>query len=174
MQTGRTRPSHGKIGGDRERADRRCASALSAIGGVVTTTPIPESAPDEARKSFHENLDELRVDVGDRRMGATQRGTNTRQQLIDAERFGDVVVGAGVQPHDDVGFLLARGEHDDRSARRARTELPAEVDTVGVGEAEVEEHQIRNQALERRARGSAVGREGHREQASACERSNEC
>ena len=30
----------------------------------MTTTPIPESAPDEgARKTFHEHLDELRVDV---------------------------------------------------------------------------------------------------------------
>ena len=30
----------------------------------MTTTPLPETEPhDEARKSFHENLDELRTDV---------------------------------------------------------------------------------------------------------------
>ena len=75
-----------------------------------------------------------------------------REQFREPERFGDVVVGAGVQPDDDVRFLLARGEHDDRRGRCARSELPAEVDTVGVGEPEVEEHQIRNQALERRPR----------------------
>jgi len=29
----------------------------------VTTTPDPDGAPDEARKAFHESLDDLRVDV---------------------------------------------------------------------------------------------------------------
>ena len=40
-----------------------------------------------------------------------------RDQLARAERLGDIIVGAGLEPADAVLFLAARGEHDDRHVR---------------------------------------------------------
>ena len=72
--------------------------------------------------------------------------TDPREQFREPERLGDVVVRTGVEPDDDVCFLLARGENDDRGRRRAGTELAAQVDAVGVGETEVEKHQVGHEA----------------------------
>ena len=84
VQTGRTahRTARSAATGN---AERRSASALSAIGGVVTTTPIPESGPDEARKAFHENLDELRVDVIRLAALTTEAIAGGTQALLDGD-----------------------------------------------------------------------------------------
>jgi phosphate transport system protein len=50
-------PRFASAGYDKIEPDER-------TGDVVTTTPLPDGAPsDEARKSFHEKLDDLRTDV---------------------------------------------------------------------------------------------------------------
>ncbi len=83
-------------------------------------------------------------DRGSRRSGrhAAEYRAHAGQQLLDVERLGDVVVGAGVERGDLVVLAVARGEDDDRYvAERAH---PAQgLDAVEIGKAEVEQHDIR-------------------------------
>jgi phosphate transport system protein len=63
----------------------------------VTTTPIPESAPPEARKTFHEDLDELRVDVIRLAALTTEAIAGGTQALLD----GDLNAAERVIENDD-------------------------------------------------------------------------
>jgi hypothetical protein len=47
------------------------------------------------------------------RGGAANRGAQPGQQLVHAEGFGDVVVGAGVERRDLVTGVGTRRQHDD-------------------------------------------------------------
>src|SRR3954468_3437252 len=81
-------------------------------------------------------------------VGAAQDRADARPQLGEAERLGDVVVGAGLQALDGVGLGVQRGQHDHRRdvapgaqragdvvARRARAERDVEQDDVEVAAA---------------------------------------
>src|SRR4030095_16661398 len=46
-------------------------------------------------------------------LAAPQHGLHPSQELLRAERFGDVVISAKVEPTHDVLFVIARGEQDD-------------------------------------------------------------
>ena len=63
-------------------------------------------------------------------------------QLPEAERLDDVVVGAQLQPDHPVDLGPAGGDHQDRD-RGAGAQLLAEVVAVHVGQAQVEEHHLR-------------------------------
>ena len=71
-----------------------------------------------------------------------QAHAQAREELGEAERLGDVVVGAGVETHHDVGLFAARGEHDDREPLVACPEGPADREAVEVGQRQVEEHDV--------------------------------
>ena len=49
-------------------------------------------------------------------VGSPEQGPQARQQLVEIEGLGQVVVGPGVEPGDPVGGLGAGGEHQDRRA----------------------------------------------------------
>ena len=61
-----------------------------------------------------------------RRLYPPQHRAGAGHQLAWAERLGDVIVGAQLQPDQLVGLLDASGQHDDRHVRRA-PQLPAHV-----------------------------------------------
>ena len=48
-------------------------------------------------------------------------GPDPGEEFVDAERFGDVVVGAGVEGVDLVAAVRAAGQHDDRDRVQARS-----------------------------------------------------
>ena len=50
--------------------------------------------------------------------GAAQMGPHPRQQFLDAERLGDVVVGAGVERLNFGALVIAYRENEDGSRRR--------------------------------------------------------
>ena len=80
-------------------------------------------------------------------------GADARQQLFGAERLRDVVVCPCIQRAHLVAFGAARGEHQDRHARRL-SHRHAHLDAVDVRQAEVEHEQVWLVAvhrLERRA-----------------------
>ena len=54
------------------------------------------------------------------------------EELVDAEGFGDVVVGAGVEGVDFVVAVVAAGQHDDRYPGPG-AEFVDDVDAVEVG-----------------------------------------
>jgi phosphate transport system protein len=65
--------------------------------GGVTTTPVPESAPTEIRKTFHEHMDELRVDVIRLAALTTEQIAGGTQALLD----GDLGAADAVIESDD-------------------------------------------------------------------------
>jgi phosphate transport system protein len=70
-----------------------------ANGGLVTTTPLPDGAPtEEARKAFHESLEELRTDVIRLAALTTEAIAGGTQALLD----GDLNAAEVVVEADDV------------------------------------------------------------------------
>ena len=77
--------------------------------------------------------------------GPPDGGAHPGQQFLHAERLGHVVVRAGVQRLDLVGAVGPAGQHDDRGLGPAAQPLD-DLDAVQVGQAQVEEHQVRGVA----------------------------
>jgi hypothetical protein len=86
----------------------------------------------------------LRLDHGRLRIGAAppEGRTEARQQLIHAERLGDVVIRADVQGHDLVALAGAGGQDDDGRGAPA-AEAFDHVVPIHVGQPEIEDHHIR-------------------------------
>jgi len=72
---------------------------------------------------------------------AAQRRPHPREQFRRAERLRHVVVGAGVERGDLLRLHRARGEHDDRH-RRPRSHARDDLETIVVGQTEIDEQQI--------------------------------
>ena len=91
-----------------------------------------------------------------------QDGSNSRHQLPRAERLGDVVVRADLQPEDPVEFVVAGGQHQDRH-RGFAAQRPGHVQAVHAGQAEVQHEHVRLSGARRlQGRGSVRGGQ-HRE-----------
>ena len=74
-------------------------------------------------------------------MGATTDSPDARRQLAPAERLGDVVVGAELEPEDAIELVAASSQHDDRDVA-ALAQLAAHVAAVDVRESEIEEDEV--------------------------------
>ena len=78
----------------------------------------------------------------ERRMRAAQHGADAREQFLQIEGLGDVVVGAKLQPLQLVGLLAASGQNDDRHLAR----LPqhrTQIEAVEIGKRQVQHHRDR-------------------------------
>src|SRR3984957_11823439 len=91
------------------------------------------------------------------RPGPAERGQDAREQLLDAERLGHVVVGAHVERGHLVPLAAPGRHHDDRD-RGMLADLPAELEPVDLGQHQVEQHHVRLLGLQHRQRLGAVGR----------------
>jgi hypothetical protein len=83
-----------------------------------------------------------------------------RQQHAEAERLGDIVVGAGVEAENGVGVGVGAGQHDDRHLDAVAPHQPAGLAPVHVGQADVEQDGVvvvGLQAVERRGAGLGAG-----------------
>ena len=74
--------------------------------------------------------------------GAAEQRAHAREQLGERERLDDVVVGAGIEPRDAVGDLVARRQHQHRQAAAAPPEPPADLEAVDVRHQHVEHDEI--------------------------------
>ena len=86
---------------------------------------------------------------------AAEQRPHARDQLVRAERLGEVVVGAHLEADDALGFLGAGGQHDDRDRRGVLVgaQQPADLEAVDVRQHQVEHDEIRRLgARPRRAR----------------------
>ena len=79
---------------------------------------------------------------GLREGAAPQVGAHPRQQLAEPEGLGQVVVGARLQPDDDVDLVPPGGEDHQHRARLGQPEPAADLDAVEIGQAEVEQDEI--------------------------------
>lgn len=87
----------------------------------------------------------LNVSVGLRlphRLLATKQRFDPRNQLLHGERFCQIVIGAGFQPGNAVGFAAAGADDDHRQVARHLTDAAANLQTVNVGQHQVEDHRI--------------------------------
>ena len=82
----------------------------------------------------------------------TQRRPHAREQLIHAERLGDVIVGAEIERLDLADLVAAAGQHHDRNRLVARSHHPQQFEALHIGQSEIENDQIGflRQQLERR------------------------
>ena len=71
-----------------------------------------------------------------------QRGAQPRRQFAHAEGFFDIVVRAEVERLDLLGFAIAGGENDHRRLRK-RPDVAQHVLAVTVGQAEVQNDEVR-------------------------------
>ena len=69
-------------------------------------------------------------------------GRDPGQQLAGAEGFGDVVVGADLQPNHDVDLFGLGAEDDDRHPQAGFANVPADVETRNIGKHDVEQDQV--------------------------------
>jgi hypothetical protein len=73
--------------------------------------------------------------------GPPDRRPHPGQQFFDAERLGDVVIGAGVERFHLVHTVGPAGQHDDRSLGPAAQPLD-HLHSAQVGQAQVQDHQV--------------------------------
>ena len=100
--------------------------------------------------------------LDDAPLGAAQHGADPAAQLGQAERLGDVVVGARLEALDDVGLAVERGEHDDRHDGAPGAQRAGDVVAGGAGaEGDVEQHDVEVLLGGARERLVAVGDGGH-------------
>jgi len=83
-----------------------------------------------------------------RRPGATKDRVDAGEQLLRAERLGDVVVRASREAADLLLRLRACSEHDDRHPRE-RADATADLISIHIRELQVENDEIRLFGLHR-------------------------
>ena len=71
-----------------------------------------------------------------------QVGAQAGQQDIDAERLGDVVVGARFEAEDGVGIGIMAGQHDDRGFKSVLAQNADRLAAIDVGQADVHDDQV--------------------------------
>ena len=84
--------------------------------------------------------------VADRAGRPAEGDAEAGVELVDAERLGDVVVGAALERLDLLALLVAAGQDHDRR-RGVAPDPPDDVEAVDVGQAEVEQHEVGSLAL---------------------------
>ena len=94
--------------------------------------------------------------LGSRLVAAPQPGPHAGDELLRLERLDDVVVGAGLEPDDDVDGVGAGRQHDDGHAALG-ADPPAHLHAVEPRKHDVEEHEVGPRLAERGDRLGAVG-----------------
>lgn len=80
--------------------------------------------------------------AGERGAGAAQHDADARDQFLQAERLGDVVVTADRQAGQLVLHLVAGGEEEDRNLPRGSAQLLGDREAVQVGQHYVQHRQV--------------------------------
>src|SRR5262249_13303423 len=89
--------------------------------------------------------------------GVAERGADAGEQLVHAEGFGHVIVGAQIERGDLRALATPDREHDDGHPR-ALPDLADEIEAVGIGQTKMEDDEIRRLGAERWAGGGGVVR----------------
>ena len=115
------------------------AEDLEFVGGEYDVDPADRHAP-----RVDVELDDARAHpfLGpDCPTRATDIRANAREQFARRERFGYIVVSAGVEADDAIDLLATCRHHDDRHVV-ASAQLAADADPVPAGQHQVEQHRV--------------------------------
>ena len=81
-------------------------------------------------------------DGGSLRRAAPRECSDSREELREGERLREVVVGARVQPQDPILHRVACRQHQDGSRRAGLSNATQGLETVDVGEHDVEDQDV--------------------------------
>ena len=84
-----------------------------------------------------------------------QLRAHPRQQHAQAERLGDIVVGAGIEAENGVGLARRARQHDDGDLDPLAAQEAADIAPVHVGQADIEQDQVETPGPRRLERGRA-------------------
>jgi hypothetical protein len=73
---------------------------------------------------------------------AAHQGAHPRGQLGEAERLDEIVVGAGVQPHDTVVDRVPGGQQEHRRPAALRAQPPGDLQPVHAGQHDVQDDRV--------------------------------
>lgn len=96
-------------------------------------------------------------DVGTR---SPQYGFDSRDEFPGAERFGDIIVGAHFEAHDAIGFVTARGQHEDGDIAFL-TNSATNLDAIHAGHHQIQQYDIEGSGFERGESSRTVGSRGY-------------
>jgi len=122
-----------------------------SLDRAVRSGKLPETERDEALSRLRYTLDF--GEFADRQLvvvavaGPTAEGAHARQQLLEGEGLGQVVVGAGVQTAHAIRYGVARREHQYWRAQPLSPQLAGNLDAVHLGQHHVEHHQVMRAAF---------------------------
>lgn len=75
--------------------------------------------------------------------GAPQQGLQPRVQFFDVEGFGQIVIGAELEPGDPVLQLVARGQQNHRRADAGRAQSPQDRQAVASRQADIQHQGVK-------------------------------
>jgi len=84
------------------------------------------------------------------------RRADAREELIDTERFRDLIVGAKIERCDLGAFVLTIRKDDDRQGFAAVSDLSDDIEAIHVGQPEVEDDEIGRMLADHVERGARV------------------
>ena len=132
-------------------------SSSSTSNSVFVRSSCALAAPrGAALRVEHEVADPDDVVGRPTRLERRSSAAHPRRQLVERERLHDVVVGAGVEPGDPIGHLVARGQHQDRQRHRAGAQSATHGEAVDVRHHDVEHEEIGRSDVHRGQRLLAV------------------
>ena len=143
--------------------EHQVAQQLELGGGQVDGLPgadAPRGESSSSSRSAYRST--LRV-VVETRPGAAQDRADPGDDLLQAERLGDVVVAADGQALDLVGGVVARGEEQHGDVLALLAQPAGDGEPVHVGEHHVEHHEVGLDLAGEAQRGAAVGGREHLE-----------
>lgn len=117
------------------RADQR----PDGVGAATDRSPLRRATP---RASRDPGADRRRTTRGDVAPATTRERTRPREQFLEEERLGDVIIGSCAKAGDAVCGIGARGQHEDRRPDPALAQLPAEREPVEIGQAGVKHDHV--------------------------------
>lgn len=76
-------------------------------------------------------------------------GVNARGELAEVKRLEDVIIGPRVEAFDTIPYPILRGDNDHRNVLPRSTDGAKEIETIAVGQVEVQEDQVISNSLDR-------------------------
>jgi hypothetical protein len=132
-----------------ELGDRETHGAPGPRGGVAIDVEGERAGGDARRRR--------RVGRGSAEARTAQQYFRAREELAHRERLAQVVVGPDLEPEHPIELFLTRGQEDDRQPLRLQPQPSTQLEAVDVGQADVEDHEIRQSFGERGSRRAAIG-----------------
>jgi hypothetical protein len=117
------------------------------------------AAADLVRSDVHDKVGAVE-DLATRGLAPAKKCAHSRKELVVREGFDEIVVSAGVQSIDAVGYGVAGGEHQDRHVG-SRAQAPADFDAIEAGQHDVKDDEIRRPIARGDERAGTVGRDLH-------------